>query len=193
MCTVQARTSAFADLERRKAAKQETQRMREEGAALKEIVDKYRDAAHVLRARIQDGKLTVDEAQKTPAGLAALIIGMDVTMGHHMTNEEPIDPAMIKQRRDWGKALMEAERQVVDGAPVCLVLAVYCMCTVCVLIAGRLLQVPRRSPRKGTGGGWGSGATGSLVPPAPDDGKQEGENVTETATEGEQVPYFCVS
>ena len=127
MCTVQARTNAFEHLEKRQAARQEAQRIREAAVAVAELVDKYRDAAHGLRAKIQDGELTVDEARKTPAGLAALIIRMDVTMGHHFTNDEPIPPAMIKQRREWGKALMdmEAERQVVDGAPVCPVLAVY--------------------------------------------------------------------
>ena len=61
----------------------------------------------------------------------------------------------------------------------------------------------RRSPRKkGGGGGWGSGATGLLVPPASEDGKQdgvtedgkqEGDNEMETATEGGQVRCFCVS
>ena len=76
----------------------------------------------------------------------------------------------------------------------------YCLCTVCVLNAGRLLQV-RRSPRK-TGKGWGSGANGRLVQPASEDGKQEGvtedgkqegDNEMETATEGGQVRCFCVS
>ncbi len=85
MCTVQARTNAFADLEKRQAAalaaKQEAQRIREAALAVAELVDKYRDAAHVLHRQILDEKLTVDEARKTPAGLAALIIGMEITMG----------------------------------------------------------------------------------------------------------------
>ena len=74
-------------------------------------------------------------------------------------------------------------------------------CTVCVLsvycTAGCLQQVLRFFRKgKGKGGsGWGSGATGRLAVGQLEtvDGKQEGETVTETATEGEQVLCFCVS
>ena len=121
MCTVQGRTSAFADLE----AKKEAKRLKEAAAAereeVKKLVDKYRDQAHPLRTKITEGELTVDDAQKTPAGLAALIIGLDITFGHHLSAGEEIPAEMIKQHAAFGKQLLELERQV-----IACVLSVYC-------------------------------------------------------------------
>ena len=121
MCTVQARTSAFADLD----AKKEAKRLREAAAAereeIKKLVDKYRDQAVPLRTKITEGELTFDDAQKTPAGLAALIIGLDITFGHHQTNGEDIPAEMIEQHAALGKQLLEVERKV-----FACVLSVYC-------------------------------------------------------------------